>query len=102
MAHFIICYDIQDIKRLNRVRCYLQHHAMPLQRSIFLFSGTEKAFLRCLEQLSQYIHPKEDDLRGYSMPNSMKHHRFGKDIFPEGIMWSEWSMSSTPEAGDTP
>lgn len=35
MTHFIICYDIQDIKRLNRVRYYLQHHAMPLQHSIF-------------------------------------------------------------------
>ncbi|GAB2942680.1 CRISPR-associated endonuclease Cas2 [Aquaspirillum soli] len=90
MAHFIICYDIQDIKRLNRVRYYLQHHAMPLQHSIFLLTGTEQDFLRCMEKLSAEIHPKQDDLRGYRIPHSIPICRFGKGIFPEGIVWSEW------------
>ena len=42
------------------------------------------------EKLSAEIHPKQDDLRGYRIPHSIPICRFGKGIFPEGIVWSEW------------
>ena len=41
MSDYIICYDITNRRRLGRVHSLLKKHAVPLQYSLFLFTGTD-------------------------------------------------------------
>jgi CRISPR-associated protein Cas2 len=89
MAATLICYDIADPKRLGRVFRYLKKRAMPLQYSVFLFSGDDRQLERCLAGAAALIDEKHDDLRAYPLPARGFKARLGKAALPEGIQWSE-------------
>lgn len=88
MTDTIICYDITQPKRLGRVFRFLKKCAMPLQYSVFLFSGDDRQLGRILDKLEKLIDPKEDDLRAYPLPKRGFKARLGKTALPEGIQWS--------------
>ncbi|WP_374336314.1 CRISPR-associated endonuclease Cas2 [Methyloversatilis sp.] len=88
MSEFIVCYDISDPKRLGRLHRFLKKCAVPLQYSVFLFSGDDRQLDRLLEKATGYIDPKADDLRAYPLPTRGFKARLGKPALPEGIQWS--------------
>ncbi|MDI6750252.1 MAG: CRISPR-associated endonuclease Cas2 [Pseudomonadota bacterium] len=88
MSDFILCYDISDPKRLGRVFRFLKKRALPLQYSVFLFSGDERQLDRVLEKLVPFIDAEEDDLRAYPLPQRGFKARLGRAALPEGIQWS--------------
>lgn len=88
MSDTLICYDIANPKRLGRLFRYLKKCAMPLQYSVFLFSGDARQLERCLARAEKFIDPKEDDLRAYPLPVRGFKARLGKPALPEGIQWS--------------
>lgn len=88
MTDTVICYDISDPKRLGRVFRYLKRRAMPLQYSVFLFTGDDRQLERCLAGAVRYIDEKLDDLRAYPLPARGFKARLGKAALPEGIQWS--------------
>ncbi len=88
MSDTIICYDISNPRRLARMFRYLKRCAMPLQYSVFLFTGDDRQLARCLEKAAQLIDPAEDDLRAYPLPKRGFKARLGKAALPEGIQWS--------------
>ncbi|WP_126443800.1 CRISPR-associated endonuclease Cas2 [Sulfuricystis multivorans] len=88
MSEFVICYDIADPRRLARVFRHLKKHAMPLQYSVFLFSGDERQLNRIMDELARLIDDGEDDLRAYPLPARGFKARLGKATLPEGIQWS--------------
>lgn len=88
MTDYVICYDIANPKRLGRVFRFLKKCAMPLQYSVFLFSGDDRQLDRCLAQAAKLIDAKEDDLRAYPLPKRGFKARLGKPALPEGIQWS--------------
>jgi CRISPR-associated protein Cas2 len=88
MREYIICYDIRNPKRLNRLHRYLLKHAIPIQYSVFLFSGDDRNLQRCLDAAAPLIDPKEDDLRTYPLPARGLKVRMGRPTLPEGILWS--------------
>jgi CRISPR-associated protein Cas2 len=88
MTDTLICYDITDPKRLGRVFRYLKKRAMPLQYSVFLFSGDDRQLERCLAGAAALIDGKNDDLRAYPLPARGFKARLGKAALPEGIQWS--------------
>lgn len=88
MTDYVICYDISHPKRLARVFRFLKKCAMPLQYSVFLFSGDDRQLARIMEKLVPLIDPKEDDLRAYPLPKRGFKARLGKATLPEGIQWS--------------
>ena len=85
--HYIICYDISDKRRLQRLHSRLKKLATPLQYSVFLFEGTPTHLEQCLGMLERIIHPKEDDLRAYPLPQRGHKKHFGPSVLPEGILW---------------
>ncbi|MCX7896832.1 MAG: CRISPR-associated endonuclease Cas2 [Rhodocyclaceae bacterium] len=88
MSDYVICYDITHPKRLGRIHRYLKKHAMPLQYSVFLFSGDERRLARLLDTLAALIDEKEDDLRCYPLPSRGHRERLGRAVLPRGIQWS--------------
>lgn len=88
MSDILICYDIADPKRLGRVFRFLKKCAMPLQYSVFLFTGDDRQLDRLMEKAAQLIDAKEDDLRAYPLPKRGFKARLGKAALPAGIQWS--------------
>jgi CRISPR-associated protein Cas2 len=87
MREYVVCYDISSPHRLGRVHRYFSGHAVPIQYSVFLFSGDAQKFHYCLEAAALLIDPKEDDLRAYPLPaRGLKLH-LGRPALPEGILW---------------
>ncbi len=85
MRETIICYDICSPKRLVRLHRFLKTRAVPLQYSVFLFTGSERRLTQCLEEAALLIDPSKDDLRAYPLPARGLKARLGKPILPEGI-----------------
>ncbi|MFN4149171.1 MAG: CRISPR-associated endonuclease Cas2, partial [Rhodocyclaceae bacterium] len=84
MTDYLICYDISHPKRLGRVFRFLKKRALPLQYSVFLFSGDDRQLMHCLEAVARLIDPAEDDLRAYPLPRRGLKARLGRAILPEG------------------
>ncbi len=85
MSDTIICYDIACPRRLGRIHRLLKKHACSLQYSVFLFSGTAQQLARCLAQLQKIIHPGEDDIRAYPLPERGHRLHLGRSPLPQGI-----------------
>lgn len=88
MTDYVICYDISNPKRLGRLFRYLKKFAVPLQYSVFLFTGDDRQLERCLGRAVRFIDASEDDLRAYPLPVRGFKARLGKPALPEGIQWS--------------
>jgi CRISPR-associated protein Cas2 len=88
MRDYIICYDISNPDRLNRLHRYLLKHAIPIQYSVFLFSGDDRKLQVCLDAAAPIIDSREDDLRAYPLPTRGLKVRMGRPTLPEGILWS--------------
>ncbi|MDP2811895.1 MAG: CRISPR-associated endonuclease Cas2 [Rhodocyclaceae bacterium] len=88
MTDYVICYDISNPKRLGRLHRFLKKRAVPLQYSVFLFSGDDRKLDRCLAGAEKLIDGKEDDLRAYPLPARGFKARLGRPALPEGIQWS--------------
>lgn len=81
--HWIITYDISNKKRLQQAHRYLSKHAIALQNSTFLYSGSLKTFEHHFQQLTHLLNPKEDDLRAYPLTTTL--YNLGKSSLAQGI-----------------
>jgi CRISPR-associated protein Cas2 len=88
MSEFIVCYDISDPRRLGRLHRFLKKHAVALQYSVFLFTGSDRQLDRLLDAAQTFIDPQVDDLRAYPLPARGFRARLGKPALPEGIHFS--------------
>ena len=67
MATYIIFYDIANPQRLRKVhRCTVQH-ARFMQYSVYCFECRLEQLEVLWQKLQVIIHPKEDDIRAYSV-----------------------------------
>lgn len=106
MHDHLICYDISDPARLARVHRSLKRQAVALQYSVFLYSGDARQLQKLMTELASLIHPREDDLRAYPLPQRGLRIRLGKTLLPEGIQWSglptsDWQHSDPPASDDS-
>ena len=67
---WIIAYDIASPRRLLRVHRYMKSCAVPVQYSVFMTRGNESFLDKILDNLAKIIHPKEDDVRVYPVPEN--------------------------------
>lgn len=90
MAHrrlpHIIAYDIANPKRLGRVHRYLKKIALPLQYSVFLIELDAERRDKVLRHLEKLIHPKQDDVRLYPLPENPDWVKLGKQFWDEGLL----------------
>lgn len=88
MRDFIICYDIRSPRRLGKVYRKLKCWAVPIQYSVFLYTGDRRTLMRHLETLVEIIVPTEDDLRCYPLPGRGLRQRLGPPTLPEGLIYT--------------
>lgn len=83
----VIAYDVVDEKRLRKVYRFLCAHAVPLQKSVFLFEGREGQFLHCWNGLGRLIGQK-DDVRAYPLPEIGQMSALGISALPSDVFYS--------------
>ncbi|MDD5392742.1 MAG: CRISPR-associated endonuclease Cas2 [Thiothrix sp.] len=82
----IIAYDIANPKRLGRVHRYLKKIALPLQYSVFLVELDGERRQKVIRHLRTLIHPKQDDIRIYPLPDKPEWVKLGKQFWDDGLM----------------
>jgi CRISPR-associated protein Cas2 len=83
---YLIAYDIANPRRLSQVHRALKKQGLPVQYSVFTLVIKRKTLLRLMESISQLIHPAEDDIRCYRLPEHADIKTLGRQFFPEGVM----------------
>jgi len=61
----MIVYDIADEKRLRKVHRILAKEGLPVQQSVFFFSGSSNNVNSILDSIASEMSLKDDDLRAY-------------------------------------
>lgn len=69
MAGYIVCYDIRDRRRLQRVHRSVVRAARRLQWSVYYFEGGRASLLQLIHEIEQLM-SEEDDLRVYPAPRT--------------------------------
>ena len=84
MKEFLICYDITDPSRLNRIASCLKKYYLRIQKSIFIFKGSSRLFNEVLRQVLTKLDASKDDLRVYEIMRRNSVH-LGLPVLEEGI-----------------
>lgn len=87
MTSFVLCYDIREPRRLQRIHRVMIRHATPIEYSIFLLEGGAGDVQGCLDEVLPIMHD-EDDVRCYGLPVWGLQLRLGRPVLPEGILWT--------------
>ncbi len=85
MAHYLVCYDVADPKRLRRVHRRMIKHAMFVQLSVYYLQGDKQALAALLSDLQEVINDGYDDVRAYTVPPLTEALQVGCPWLPEGI-----------------
>ncbi|MCX7759685.1 MAG: CRISPR-associated endonuclease Cas2 [Hydrogenothermaceae bacterium] len=85
--YVIVCYDITDDVRLNKVRKILKKYLNWVQYSIFEGDITFGKLKKCQSELLKVINPKEDSVYFYTTdsPHLLKKEILGQDKNPLNI-----------------
>ena len=79
---WLICYDIADPPRLQRVHRTITRHAVPLQYSVFYTDATRTTVTGILADVSDHIDPRYDDLRAYPLLTTSRPVLYGRSLLP--------------------
>ena len=83
---YMIAYDIANPRRLSRVHRVLKKQGLPVQYSVFTVVMKRKPLLRLLERIDELIHPAQDDIRCYRLPERTDIKTLGQQFFPADVM----------------
>lgn len=90
---WLLCYDIGDPKRLQRVHRTVLRYAIPLQYSVFFAYGTKREILSVIDAIDGLIDERKDDVRAYPLSLSAQVHTFGCSLLPEGVKFFQDQIS---------
>ncbi len=96
MREYIICYDITCPRRLGRIHRVLKQYALPLQYSVFFFSGTESQLHHCLASLEALMNEHSDDIRAYPLPRRGLRLALGPSKLPAGVVLGQLPADLLP------
>lgn len=83
---YLVCYDIRDDRRLQRVFNYMKSQGLHLQYSVFYCELTWQELQRLKNDMSILINHREDDIRIYPLQrNSLVAVLGCGDRIPEGV-----------------
>jgi CRISPR-associated protein Cas2 len=82
----LVCYDIADPKRLNRVHRFMMNAGVPVQYSVFTAVLTPRQQRQLMADLEILIDPSEDDIRLYPLSDRLVPVTLGQLFFPDGVM----------------
>lgn len=86
MAHYIICYDIANPKRLARVHRRAVKHAIFIQYSVYYLLGDRVKLQAMLDDLAAVIKNNEDDIRAYTIAPLSEAEQLGKPWLPDDLV----------------
>ena len=90
---WLLCYDIADPRRLQRVHRVVCRHATPLQYSVFHTIATRHEILVMLHDIGEHIDPRQDDVRAYPLLTTAQPVTLGRDRLASGIMFCHSTVS---------
>jgi len=68
-SNYLVCYDIADPKRLNKIFRFMKSRCVHLQYSVFLCRLSWEELNRIKQDLEKLVDGEEDDLRIYPLPS---------------------------------
>lgn len=83
---WLVCYDIADRRRLARVHRWLVRHAVPVQYSVFIATGTAAEIDALVQGIARRIDPRRDDVRLYPLERGRPAHVLGQPLLAAGIV----------------
>lgn len=97
---YLICYDIRDQRRLQRLQRLLRRTAFALQESVFIFPGTQPQWQQLQQLIRKKIKPSVDDVKIYQLPSGFTLEFYGQLPWPDGVWFSGYpptQLHTTPE-----
>ena len=85
MCKYLVCYDISEPRRLQRVHRYVSNEAEFLQKSVYKLSADNREFEKFVVSLENIINSKTDDVRIYPLSPSITIEIWGRHNRPSGI-----------------
>jgi len=82
---YIVCYDIADPRRLQRVHRYVANEAEFLQKSVYRLSADKASLKGFVSVLEELICPRTDDVRLYPLSSRVTLETWGKEVSLAGI-----------------
>lgn len=83
---YLVCYDIADELRLNRIFRFMKGRGFHLQYSVFYCYLSETELKELKAEIQKMIHPKYDDVRIYQITKDSLVAILGVgDRIPEGV-----------------
>lgn len=90
---FVLGYDICEPSRLTRIHRAMISHATPIEYSIFLLDGSYTDLRHCLNAVTPLMDKRDDDVRVYPLPSRGLQCRLGKQVLPDGIVWTGFPVA---------
>jgi len=85
-SNYLVCYDIANPKRLNRVCRLMKGMGLHIQYSVFLSKLTWHELKELKDMIRLLIKKEEDDVRIYPLPAEIKVTVMGcGDRIPDGV-----------------
>ena len=84
---WLICYDIADPSRLQRVHKIVSGYAEPFQYSVFRKVTNRRDVIQLMERVEPIINAQSDDIRAYSLLTSGRHTVYGASNLPGGVLF---------------
>jgi CRISPR-associated protein Cas2 len=82
---WLVAYDIASPRRLARLHRWLVQRALPVQYSVFVFTGSAADLADLIKGLAERIHPRQDDVRLYPLERGRPVHVLGQPLLVEGV-----------------
>lgn len=83
---WLVCYDIADPRRLQRVHRVARRHATPLQYSVFHTVATRREVRAMTDEIEEHIDPRQDDVRAYALLTTAQPVTLGDSHLASGVM----------------
>ena len=93
---WLLCYDIADPRRLQRVHRIACRHATPLQYSVFHTVATRRELQAIVDEVEDHIDPGHDDVRAYPLLVTAPTTILGRSRLPDGVMLGHSTPSGPP------
>lgn len=83
---YLLCYDIADKRRLQRVHRRMKDAGIPLQYSVFLLNMNSVDLILLLDDLQELIDDVNDDVRAYPISPRIDYVALGRQGLGNGML----------------
>lgn len=82
---YLLCYDIANPRRLQRLQRFMKNEGLPLQYSVFLLHRESIELMQLVEAVRKKIDEKRDDVRIYPISSAIEFLALGRQELGQGM-----------------